>query len=308
MNTEEGLNVLSVFDGMSCGQIALNRARIKYKNYYASEIKPHALKVTMKNYPKTIQLGDVRNINYTNLGLEIDSKENCSMRVIVENIDLLIGGSPCQDFSRANIQRKGLDGIKSSLFFEYLRLKKEINPKNWLLENVIMDDYGYKAISDFLETEPIRINSSLVSGQLRDRLYWTNIGPETFDLFGNRKVMIPQPKDKNISLQSILTNGYTDRYKSTCIMEGWSRPNSIHSPEKLYHRYKKYGFTTAVFDSLDFDWKKGIRILNQIEMERLQNVPEGYTSILNRNEAASLLGDGWTIDVIAHILSFLKNE
>jgi DNA-cytosine methyltransferase len=111
------MNVLSLFDGMSCGQIALNRAGIKYDNYFASEIKPHAIKVTQHNYPNTIQLGDVRNIKAEDL----------------PKIDLLIGGSPCQDFSIANKDRTGLNGEKSSLFFEYLRLLKELKPKYFLL-------------------------------------------------------------------------------------------------------------------------------------------------------------------------------
>lgn len=300
-------NVLSLFDGMSCGQIALNRAGIKYKKYYASEIKNPAIRVTRNNYPTTIMLGDVKQLAYMpNQGLATNRNSGSWIDIPdSNNIELLIGGSPCQDFSRANLVRKGLEGIKSSLFFDFLRMKKAINPKYWMLENVIMDDYGYKAISDYLETEPVRINSSLVSGQLRDRLYWTNIGPEAFDLFGNRRCLIPQPKDKGITLQSILTSGYTDRIKSTCVMEGWSRPNSIHSPQRLIKRADK-GFTSIVYEDASLDWEKGIRILNQIEMERLQTVPEGYTSILNRNDSASLLGDGWTIDVISHIFSFMK--
>lgn len=304
-----GLNVLSLFDGMSCGQLALRRANIAYDDYFASEIKPHALKVTRNNFPNTIMLGDVKDLSFIP-GSGLCTKRKSESWIDIpnsQNIDLLIAGSPCQDFSRANLTRLGLEGQKSNLFFDFLRLKKQVNPKYWLLENVIMDDYGYKAISDYLETYPVRINSSCVSAQLRDRLYWTNIGPESFDLFGNRYCMIPQPKDKNISLQTILTSGYTDRLKSTCVMEGWSRPNSIHSPERLLKRAEK-GFTTIVYDDQTLNWEKGIRILNQTEMERLQNVPDGYTSCLNRNDAASLLGDGWTIDVIAHIFSFIKNN
>ena len=200
--------VLSLFDGMSCGQIALNKAGITYGKYYASEIKPHAIKVTQSNYPNTIQLGDVREIKAENL----------------PKIDLLIGGSPCQDFSRGNATRDGLQGLKSGLFFEYLRLLKELKPKYWLLENVIMSDGDYMIISDYVGTEPVRINSALVSAQLRDRLYWTNIGPEYRDLFGNRKCAIPQPKDKKIKLKDILTDGYTDREKSRALLESDSRP------------------------------------------------------------------------------------
>jgi len=285
---KEGINVLSLFDGMSCGQIALERAGIKVNQYFAAEIKPHAIRVTQHNYPNTIQLGDVTKIKASDL----------------PEIDLLIGGSPCQDFSRGNATRDGLEGPKSSLFFEYLRLKQECNPKNFLLENVIMNDYDYMVISEYMETEPVRINSSKVSAQLRDRLYWTDIGPYHHDLFGNRKSIITQPKDKKIKLQSILESGYTDREKSRALLESDSR--RLTTPEKMWKRYNDTGFTTLVFDSPCLDWEKGIRYFNQRELERLQTVPEGYTSILKRDHAACLLGDGWTVDSIAHIFSFLK--
>ena len=296
------MNVLSLFDGMSCGQIALNRAGIKYDNYYASEIKSHAIKVTQHNYPNTIQLGDVTKIKAEDL----------------PKIDLLIGGSPCQDFSSANKEKLGLNGLKSGLFFEYLRLLNELKPKYFLLENVAMDDYSYSAISDFVGTYPVDINSERVSGQLRQRSYWTNIGAESFDLFGTRKCEIPQPKNKNISFQSILDSGYTDRTKARCLLESESRnPGSTYSSLR---RYMIQGFINVVFkDKKTFEkYAKmtekemcdnfingDIRKLNQNEMERLQTVPEGYTSILSRKDSACLLGDGWTVDVIAHIFSFL---
>lgn len=282
------MNVLSLFDGMSCGQIALNRAGIKYDKYFASEIKPKAVEVTQSNYPNTIQLGDIRNV--------------CASKL--PKIDLLIGGSPCQDFSRGNAIRDGLQGEKSGLFFEYLRLLKECNPKYWLLENVIMTDADYMVISEYMQTEPVRINSALVSAQLRDRLYWTNIGPSYYDLFGARKSVIPLPRNKHISLKDILTNGYTDRVKSRALLESDSRP--LANLERMWHRYNSTGFTTVVFESPDLDYKKGLRYLNQTELERLQTVPDGYTKKIKRNDAACLLGDGWTVDVIAHILSFIN--
>ena len=284
----EKLKVLSLFDGCSCGQQALERQGIKVDQYFASEIKPHAIKVTQHNYPNTIQLGDVKNIKASDL----------------PQIDLLIGGSPCQDFSSANKEKLGLDGEKSSLFFEYLRLLNELKPKYFLLENVAMDEYSYNKISNLLNTYPITINSEKVSAQLRERVYWTNIGPESFDMFEFRSSQIPQPKDKKIYLQEILTSGFTDRLKSRALLESDSRP--LASIEKMWYRYYEKGFTTIVFESEDLDYKKGIRYFNQIELERLQTVPEGYTSILKRNDAACLLGDGWTVDVIAHIFSYIK--
>lgn len=299
------MNVLSLFDGMSCGQIALERAGIKVDKYYASEIKPHAIKVTQHNYPNTIQLGDVRNIQAKDL----------------PNIDLLIGGSPCQDFSQANKEKLGLKGLKSGLFFEYLRLLKELKPKYFLLENVAMDDYSYHTISEYLGTYPVNINSERVSAQLRQRSYWTNIGQESFDLFGFRRCEIPQPMNKNISFQSILESGYTEKTKAKCLLESESRNNGY--TYSALRRYMLIGFINIIFkdketyikyanlseEQLEKEYKKGdIRNLSQIELERLQTVPEGYTSIINRNKAASLLGDGWTVDIIAHIFSFLPNK
>lgn len=285
-----GLNVLSLFDGMSCGQLALQKAGIKINQYFASEIKPHAIKVTQNNFPNTIQLGSVLDVKASDL----------------PKIDLLIGGSPCQDFSSANKEKLGLQGEKSGLFYEYLRLLKECKPKYFLLENVAMDDYSYAAISEMLGTYPTNINSELVSGQLRQRSYWTNIGPESFDLFGNRYSMIPQPRNKKIKFQDLLENGYTDRLKARCILESESRP--LVSKDKLFRRYNELGFINIVFDNPECKYNENIRILTQTELERLQTVPEGYTSILKRNDAACLLGDGWTVDVIAHIFSFIEVE
>lgn len=297
------INVLSLFDGMSCGQIALERAGIEVNKYFASEIKPHAIELTQHNYPNTIQLGDVTKIKAKDL----------------PKIDLLIGGSPCQDFSSANKEKLGLQGEKSGLFYEYLRLLNELKPKYFLLENVAMDDFSYAAISEMLGTYPTNINSELVSGQLRQRSYWTNIGPEHRDLFGNRYSMIPQPKNKKIKFQDILESGYTDRLKARCLLESESRnPGSTFSSLR---RYMIMGFINVVFkdeatyekyskmneDQMRENFIDGdIRKLNQIEMERLQTVPEGYTDILKRNDAACLLGDGWTVDVIAHIFKYIE--
>jgi len=306
------MNVLSLFDGMSCGQIALERAGIKVANYYASEIKPHAIKVTQHNYPRTIQLGDVRNVSTKDL----------------PQIDLLIGGSPCQDFSQANKEKLGLSGDKSSLFYEYLRIKNECKPKYWLLENVEMEDKEYATISELLGTYPVKINSELVSPQLRERVYWTNIGPEFYDLIGFRYCDIPEPKDKKMKFKDILEYGYTERKKARCLLEGDSRP--LATSVKMYYRHYVKGFTTLIFKSkkhyedceeyfnsnikvlsadeikCDSNVFDGVRYMTQNELEQCQTVPKGYTSIVSRNEAASLLGDGWTIDVVTHILQYIN--
>lgn len=281
------MNVLSLFDGMSCGQLALKRARIHVNKYFASEIKPIAIKTTQFNFPDTVQLGDVTKIRASAL----------------PKIDLLIGGSPCQDLSSAMKDRESLQGDQSKLFYEYVRLLKECQPKYFLLENVgLMDSESSFAISEILDCDPVRINSELVSAQMRDRLYWTNIPGDELTIFWNKR--ISQPKDRKIRLQDILENGYTDREKARCLLVSDSRP--LATPEKMLHRYRDTGFTTLIFNSPDFDLDKGVRYMTQTELERCQTVPEGYTKNLTRNEAADLLGDGWTIEVIAWIFKGLS--
>mgnify|MGYP001297596079 FL=1 len=283
------MNVLSLFDGMSCGQIALNRCGIKYDKYFASEIKKEAIQVTQYNYPNTIQLGDIKKLKASDL----------------PKIDLVLAGSPCQDFSVANIQRKGLKGEKSSLFYEFYRLLKEIKPKYWLLENVRMAAQEYQYISNLLKTYPSRINSSLVSAQMRDRLYWNNFGEEYRDLFDFRYSNNPQPKDKKILFKDIIENGYVTAKKAYCILTSEARPHK--SNKRRFIRWKITGFVNIIFTKENLSPFHN-RFLSKIEMERLQTVPENYTKPLNRNQAASVLGDGWTIDVICHILQRIKNE
>ena len=294
------MNVLSLFDGISCGQIALERAGIKVDKYFASEIKQCAIKVTQAHYPNTIQLGDVRNIKAEDL----------------PKIDLLIGGSPCQDFSMANKNKEGLDGCKSGLFYEYLRLLKELKPTYFLLENVKMKKEEQNKISELLGVEPININSNLVSAQNRNRLYWTNIPNVTI------------PEDKQIILQDVLDTGYSPLQKARCLLVSDSRP--LRTPVKMYHRSHQLSFNTLIFESeehynsckeyFDAHFKglaakdivgdipvfRGVRYLSNRERERLQTMPEGYCDSLSWNECADVLGDGWTVDVIAHIFSFMK--
>lgn len=282
-----GLNVLSLCDGMSCGRIALERAGIPVEHYFASEIKDIAIKVTMENYPDTIQIGDVNKIHYKNGILHTPNGD------FETDIDLVIFGSPCQTFSvamKAEL-RVGLENKKKSgLFLECYRILKEVNPQFFLMENVARMKAEDKAfITKLMGVEPIKINSSLISAQLREREYWTNIPNVT------------QPENKNICLQDILTSGYTDRTKARALLVSDSRPLTTKS--RMLYRYKTTGFTTLVWEEKGND--ESIRYFNQTELERLQTVPEGYTKCLTRNEAANVLGDGWTVDVIAHILSFI---
>ena len=189
------MNVLSLFDGMSCGRIALERADIKVTNYFASEIDKHAIKVAMHNYPDTQQLGDVTKWREWDL----------------PKIDLLIGGSPCQGFSFAGKQL-AFDDPRSKLFFEFLECLKHFKPKNFLLENVKMKKEFEIIISKYMGVAPIEINSALLSAQNRVRLYWTNIAAEPYGLFGDMQCMIPQPKDKGILLRDILQSNVADKY------------------------------------------------------------------------------------------------
>ena len=212
------MNVLSLFDGMSCGQQALERAGFKVTNYFASEIDKHAIKVTMANYPNTIQLGSV---------VDVDG-------YLLPKIDLLIGGSPCQSFSFAG-KRKGMstkdeqeiltlehylqlkaEGFEfegqSYLFWEYMRLLNETKPKYFLLENVEMGEKWERVLSKAIGVNGIHINSALVSAQNRKRIYWTNIGHVPSGLFGDLACAIKQPKDKGILLKDILESEVDDKY------------------------------------------------------------------------------------------------
>lgn len=284
------MKVLSLCDGMSCGQIALQRAGIPVDAYFASEIKQIGIKVTKANFPNTIHIGDVNKVSFKDgvLYTEVGAFE-------VGNIDLVIFGSPCQTFSiamkaalRVGIQNKE----KSGLFIECHRILREVKPRYFLMENVArMKQEDKDFITSLMGVEPVRINSSLVSAQLRDRLYWTNI-PD-----------VCQPNDKGILLQDILTSGYTDRKKARALLVSDSRP--LADKKRMMHRYRSTGFTTIVWEDPNND--STIRYMNQTELERCQTVPEGYTKCLTRNEAADVLGDGWTVDVIAHIFTGLKN-
>lgn len=309
------LNVLSLCDGMSCGKIALDKLGIDVENYFASEIKQMAIKVSKYNHrDKVTHIGDLTKISYKN-GVLYTEVGNFN----VGNIDLVMFGSPCQTFSIAmkTDKRIGLDDLKKSgLFYECFRILQEVKPKYFFVENVAsMKEEYVKIFNDLLGVTAININSKMCSPSLRNRLYWTNI-PQ-----------LGQIKKVDIKLQDILTDGYTDRLKSRSLLVSDSRP--LTNPNKMLHRYFNTGFTTLVFkdeqhykDCLNYvksisqedlknsssDIADGVRYLYQEELEKCQCVPSGYTKCLTRNEAADVLGDGWTVDVIAHIFSFLKQD
>lgn len=397
------MRVLSLFDGISCGRVALEHAGIAVECYYASEIDKYATTVSQKNYPDIIRLGDIRNIDFTQF---------------IGKIDLIIGGSPCQDLSIAKQNRQGLSGERSGLFWKFVEAVKIIKPKYFLLENVAsMSTENRAIISDALGVEPVLINSALVSAQQRKRLYWCNWSVE-------------QPKDKNIYLKDILESGlpYTD--KSYCLTSNYKGAYFSHGvitkqrsmvaeplliaentkkgyteinvgecfdnsfPQSLTRRGrkmdKKSNCLTAMFPSFfqyigcalrsrghvkqlevrkdnkanaltsvvtdsavckplivgssgklsqanrvysvrgksvclsangggkgaktglyKIDLPDGdyyVRKLTPIECERLQTLPDDYTSGVSNTQRYKMIGNGWTVDVLAHIFRELKQE
>lgn len=355
-----GINVLSLFDGMSCGQQALERLGIQVDNYFASEIDKYAIQVTMANYPNTIQLGSVVNVN----GYELPK------------IDLLIGGSPCQSFSFAG-KRKGMstkceteiltlehylelkaDGYEfegqSYLFWEFMRLLNECKPKYFLLENVEMGEKWEKVLSKAIGVNGIHINSALVSAQNRKRIYWTNIGMQPGGLFGDLQSIIEQPKDKGILLKDVLESEVNDKYylkqslidklkiyNERQIKNGNGFSAKFRNPETvdkmdclkigggmkddlIVHNImprsgdsakggtghltrtdgKTYCLDTGNTNAVEY--QSNIRRLTPLECERLQTVKDNYTNHVSDSQRYKMLGNGWTVDVISHILNYLK--
>jgi len=324
------MNVLSLFDGMSCGQIALNRAGIKYNNYYASEIDKHAIKVTMANYPNTIQLGSVTEVKAKNL----------------PKIDLLIGGSPCQGFSFAGKQLN-LDDPRSKLFFEFVRLLKECKPKYFLLENVKMKKEHQDIITEYLEVNQTAINSELFSAQDRKRIYWTNIPiPEVtnkntltvedilqdevnpkYYIEPKRSVIICENEEKKRKIAFIGSNSQGNRIynihgKSVCLCceaGGLGPKTGLYAlpcltPDRLEKKQNGRRFkppqskfyTLTAMDKHGILTDNFIRKLTPIEYERLQTVPDNYTNYASDNQRYRMLGNGWTADVIVHIFNGIK--
>lgn len=292
----KGLNVLSLFDGISCGQLALQRAGIKVKNYYASEIKGNAIKVTQHHFPSTIQLGDVTKVWYEK---GILHSENGDFNV--GKIDLLIGGSPCQNFSIASITQKGLEGEKSKLFYEYLRLLREINPKYFLLENVKMKKESKDQLDFYLNCEGIEINSRLVSYQNRPRVYWSNIPGITIP--EDRKINFQDYKDTNYEYcKQFKVNKTPSREKMW--NNGNGRNNFIGGCDNKTYSDKINCLTRKqdrAPNSGLIEFEDFCRYLTRNEIEQSQTLPIGYTDLLSYNQMQDVCGDGWTVDVIAHI-------
>lgn len=286
------MRVLSLFDGISCGRVALERAGIPIEKYYASEIDKYAIQIAQKNYPDTIQLGDVCDVNPDDY----------------KDIDLLIGGSPCQSLSITMGQtRTSLNG-KSKLFFEYLRIFKAIKPKWFLLENVAsMNKESRDTISELLGVQPILINSNCFSAQDRPRLYWTNIPVNAFDL-----------RESNLCLKDILEESVDEKYfyshplikvdltKQVCAIMDFKN-NEMH--KRIFNPAFKCHTLTACGGG---NTQKKVYIdgrarkLTPLEYERLQTLPDNYTAGVSDSRRYTAIGNGWTVDVIAHIFDGLE--
>lgn len=288
------MNVVSLFNGMNTGRQALENVGIKVDKYYSSEIKPYAIELTQHHFPDTIQVGDVTKWKEWNIDWQ--------------SIDLILSGSPCQDLSAAG-KRAGIEGKKSSLFFTFIEILEHIKSLNskvlFFQENVgSASKLDVGIMSRALGVYPVRINSELVVAASRDRYYWSNIRTKENGMFGDLITDIPQPKDKGKLFQNVLTSGYTDRKKARAILE--SEERQLVNKDKLYKRYTELGMINLVFDNPEFRPNQNVRILNKIELCRLQGFSDDYCDILTRNHAASLLGDGWTLPIIEHIFNFIE--
>lgn len=314
------MKVLSLFDGISCARVALERAGISVEAYYASEIDKYAIQVSQKNYPDIKHFGDVRGMD-----------REWQQVVLPQEIDLLCGGSPRQDLSIAKKDRKGLDGERSGLFWEYVRILREVKPKYFILENVAsMPKEAKEIITRELGVEPIMINAALVSAQNRKRLFWTNIPNVT------------QPEDRGILLKDILEEGdfyglYSDYNNSTTydkartlgtgcgVTRSATCQQVITKPvriakigkggqgDRVYSVEGKSvnlsangggcGAKTGLYAVKDF-----VRKLTPTECERLQGLEDGYTEGISNTQRYKCLGNAFNVDVVAHILSFIPKQ
>lgn len=296
------MNVLSLFDGISCGQVALKKIGTEITNYFASEIDKHAIKVTQHNHPNTKQIGNVTKVKATDL----------------PKIDLLIGGSPCQGFSLSGKQLNFGD-LRSKLFFEFVRLLKDCKPKYWLLENVVMKQEYQDVISECLGVEPEKLNSNLTSAQNRVRLYWANFE-------------ITEPANQGIKLKDVLEDV---EIAGTSITKGKSLNKANIVARRLDKREKRQDYdktipltqclevratnrdksnclTTIAKDTVltalevgrhpdVFNRKLPYRNYTAVERCRLMNLPDNYCKLLSLNQTVKATGNGWDVGMMEHI-------
>jgi DNA-cytosine methyltransferase len=294
------MNVLSLFDGVSCARIALEKINIPIKNYYASEIDEHAIRVSKHNYPDIIHIGDIRNIKSKNL----------------PKIDLLIGGSPCQDLSNAQ-NGLGLEGTKSGLFYEYIRILQEVKPKYFLLENV-KNKWG-NVMSEIIGVPFILINSAIFSAQSRPRYYWTNINYPNFPSTHNEEV-IKTILEKEIDdtffidkkgLNDFVKNTKKNNKKSSDgIIKVFDLPKEIVNDNdrqrRVYSIQSKSPTVLARADTTKILVNGRVRKLTPLECERMQKIPDNHTQICSNTQRYKMIGNAFTVDVITHFLKGLK--
>lgn len=300
------MRVLSLFDGIACGREALKRCDVSVAKYYSSEINKSAITVASKNHDDIDHVGDV--VNVANMLGVFPS--------ILGEIDLLLGGSPCQGFSVAG-NMLNFDDPRSKLFFDFVKIKNILKPKYFLLENVVMKKEWIDIISDLLGVKPIRIDSSLVSAQSRNRLYWTNIPG------------VEQPDDKDITLDSVIDRGLPG------VRKLGTANTSVKSGTLIVPEATKKGYVEVKpFECVDVSFitsktrrgrklngkahcllsktpEQGMwdghkwRTFTPIECERLQTLPDDYTAGVSNAQRYKLIGNGWTVSVIEHILKFM---
>lgn len=291
------MKVLSLFDGISCGRIALDRAGIPVEVYYASEIDGYAMWVSNKNYPDIIQIGSVTDFDIN----EYDYND----------IDILIGGSPCQDLSISKSKtRKGLEGDKSSLFYEYVRILREVKPEYFILENVAsMSDESRDIISKELGVQPIELNARDFSAQNRARYFWTNIP-------------VRQPiESSSLVIEDILEEVVDEKYyysgfpvdikdvtKNVIGTIGVAGHDIL---KRIYNRNSKSAtVTTCAGGNTQHKIIHNARVrkLTPVEYERLQGLPTDYTKGLSDSQRYKCCGNAFNVDVVAHILSFIPKQ
>lgn len=286
------MKVLSLFDGISCGMVALEMAGIPVERYVAYEIDKYAIQISKKNYPQIEHCGDVTTADFTQY----------------KGFDLLIGGSPCQDLCSMG-SHKGLAGEKSGLFFEFARALKEVNPKYFLLENnASMTKENEEIITKIMGVEPIMINSSDFTAQNRKRFYWTNIPIEEWEI---QNVLLSDIAQSIEEKQEFLITGKVNKYLSEEYKGRKIQKTVLASIRQLSE--KSRCLSTR---SCDVGSNSGLCLLQNgeyyvatpIECERLQTLPDNYTLGISNPQRYKCIGNGWTVDVIAHILKGVLNN
>lgn len=299
------MRVLSLFDGISCAYEGLIRAKVDVKEYYACEIDKHAIKVSQSRHPDIIRpVNDVRFLS----------------KLMLPEIDLLVGGSPCQDLSIAKKNRKGLEGDRSGLFWEYVRVLKEVKPKHFILENVAsMSKADKDLITETLGVEPVLFNASLVSAQTRKRLFWTNI---SFTLPEDRGIALKDILQADAEVDERMTTKDGKAYTLTASYNGAVAKNSIERKQRTMvkvgyigegeqygqggqaHRvYDPSGKTPTLSSYAPLVKLERIRKLTPIECERLQGLPDDYTAGISKSQRYKCLGNAFNVDVIACIVT-----